>query len=151
MVNVCSDLADCFKKSRAVAGTRSSHHFVLIPCNKTAHELTSEDREFLQFDFDKSLTKEIDINNIKVFLYVGCIYNIFWWVGMTEVNVHKGDLKIEFQNPHGPKKTFRWPSVADVLSQRQNMLCIITAPTAICIYKAVIHIWSFLSLGTNGF
>ena len=104
MVNVCSDLEDCFKKSRAVPGTRSSHHFVPISCNKTAHELTSEDREFLQFDFDKSLTKEIDINNTKVFSYVSCIYNIFWWVGMTEVNVHEGDLKIEFLYPHGPKK-----------------------------------------------
>ena len=96
MVNVCSDLEDCFKKSRAVPGTRSSHHFVLISCNKTAHELTSEDSEFLQFDFDKSLSKEIDINNIKVFSYVSCIYNIFWWVGMTEVNAHEGDLKTEF-------------------------------------------------------
>ena len=104
MVNVHADLEDCFAKSKTETGTRSSHHFVPISCNKIAHKLTSEDREFLQFDFDKSLTKEIDINNTKVFSYVSCIYNIFWWVGMTEVNVHEGDLKIEFLYPHGPKK-----------------------------------------------
>ena len=67
MVNVCADLEDHFAKSKTVPETRSSHHFVPISCNKIAHKLTSEDREFLQFDFDKSLTKEIDIKNIKGF------------------------------------------------------------------------------------
>ena len=60
------------------------------------------------------MTKEIDIENIKCFSYVNCIYDTFWWVGIvTEVNVHEGDLKIEFIHPHGPRKTFTWPSVAD--------------------------------------
>ena len=95
-------------------GTRSSHHFVPISCNKFAHKLTSEDREFLKFNFNKSLTEEIDIKHIKCFSYVSCIYNIFWWVGkMTEVNKHKGDLKIELFRQHRPKKTFRWSSAAD--------------------------------------
>ena len=48
-------------------GTRSSHHFVPIFCNKIADKLTSEDREFLQFNFDKSLTEEIDIKISSVF------------------------------------------------------------------------------------
>ena len=67
MVNVRADLEDRFTKSMTVPGTRSSHHFVPIPCNKIAHKLTSEDREFLQFDFDKSLTEKVDIKNIKYF------------------------------------------------------------------------------------
>ena len=133
MVNVCADLEDHFAKSKTVPQTRSSHHFVPISCNKIAHKLTSEDREFLQFDFDKSLTKEIDIKNIKCFLYVSCIYNTFWWVGIvTEVNVHEGDLKIEFLHPHGPRKTFSWPSVADkCFVPELNILYIIKAQTTI--------------------
>ena len=67
MVNVCPDLEDRFSKSKTVPGTRSSHHFVAISCNKIAHKLTSENREFLQFDFDRSLTKEIDIKTSSVF------------------------------------------------------------------------------------
>ena len=92
--------------------------------------------------------------------------------------VHEGDLKVEFLHPHGPSKTFSWPSVADkcfVLAS--NILFVITVPTTIsgrmyqisdtdseetlkayenhkmqpCMYKAVVHIWSFLSLGTDGF
>ena len=89
--------------------------------------------EFLQFDFDKSLTEEIDIKNIRCFLYVSCIYNTLWWVGIvTEVNVHKFDLKIEFLHPHGLGKTFWWPSVADkCFDPVSNILCVITAPTTI--------------------
>ena len=121
MVNVHADLEDCFAKSKTETGTRSSHHFVPISCNKIAHKLTSEDREFLQFDFEKSLTEEIDIKNINFFVYACCIYDIFWWVGrVTEVNVHASDLKIQFLNPHEPRKTFSRPSVDDKCGQMQN-------------------------------
>ena len=67
MVNVPAYLEDCFIKSKTVPGTRSSQHFVPISCNRIAHKLTSEDREFLLFDFDKSLTREIDIKTSRVF------------------------------------------------------------------------------------
>ena len=132
MVNVRAELEDGFAKSKTVPGTRSSHHFVPISCNKIAHKLTSEGSEFLQFDFNKSLTEEIDIKKIKCFSYVSCIYDTFWWVGIvTEVNVHEGDLKIEFLHPHGSRKTFSWPSVAcKCFVPTSNILCVITAPTA---------------------
>ena len=78
MVNVHADLEDHFAKSKTVPETRSSHHFVPISCNKIAQKLASEDSEFLQFDFDKLLTEEIDIKNIKCFSYVSCIYDTFW-------------------------------------------------------------------------
>ena len=67
MVNVCADLEDCFAKSKTMPGKSSSHHFVPISCNKIAHKLTSEDSEFLQFDFEKSLTEEIDIKTSSIF------------------------------------------------------------------------------------
>ena len=60
MVNVHADLDDRFVESKTVPGTWSSHHFVPTSCNKIAQKLTSEDSEFLQYDFNKSLTKEID-------------------------------------------------------------------------------------------
>ena len=115
-----------------VPETISSHHFVPISCNEITHKLTSGDREFLQFDFEKLLTEEIVIKNIKCFSYVTCIYDMFWWVGIvTEMNVREGDLKIEFLHPHEPRKTFSKPSVADkCFAPSSNALCVITAPTA---------------------
>ena len=70
---VFADVEDCFAKSKTMPGTKSSHHFVPISWNKIAHKLTSEDSEFLQFDFDKLLTEEIDIKKIKCFSYVSHI------------------------------------------------------------------------------
>ena len=133
MVHVCADLEDRFAKSKTMPGTRSGHHFLQISCNKIAHKLTSEDREILQFDFNKSLTKEIDIKNTKCFSYVSCIYSAFWWVGIvTEVDVHEGDSKIKFLHPHGPRKTFNWSSAADkCFVPVSNILCVIKAPTTI--------------------
>ena len=67
MVNVPADLEDRFSKSKTAPGTRSSHHFVPISCKEIAQNFTSEDREFLQFDFDKSLTIQIDTKKSSVF------------------------------------------------------------------------------------
>ena len=121
VLNVCADLEDHFAKSKTMPGTKNSNYFVPI---------TSEDRAFLQFDFDKSLTTKIDIKN-KCFSYVSCIYDTFWWVGkVTKVNVHEDDLKIEFLHPHGPRKAFSWPSVPDkCFISVSKILCIIIAPT----------------------
>ena len=79
------------------------------------------------------MTTETDTKNINCFSYVSCIYDIFWWVCLViEVIVHEGDLNIEFLHPHGPRKTFSWPSVADkCFVSVSNILCIITAPTTI--------------------
>ena len=70
MVNVYANLQDRFANSKTVPGTRSSHNSVSISCSKIARKLTREDRELLQFDYDKLLTKEIDIKDIKCFWYV---------------------------------------------------------------------------------
>ena len=124
----CADLEDCFAMSKTMPGTRSSSDFVPISCNKIVHKLTSENGEFLQSDFNKSLTREINIKNIKCFLYVSCIHDTFWWVGiLTGVSVHDCDLKIEFLHPRGPRKVFSRPSVADkYFVPASNILCIIT-------------------------
>ena len=133
MVNVRADLEDRFAKSKTVPGTRNSPDFVPISSNKIAQKLSSEDREVLEFDFDKPLTEEIDIENIKCFLYVNCIYDTFWLVGIvTEVNVHKDDLKFEFLHQHGPRKTFSWLSVPNkYFVPASKILCVLAAPTTV--------------------
>ena len=115
--NVHADLEHCFVKSKIMSWTKSSHHFVPISCNKITHKLTSKDREFLQFDFGKSLTREIDIKNIKCFvcqLYLWYIlegWHSDWrWLYM---NVHEDGLKIEFLH------FFFHLSLVNVLSQCQ--------------------------------
>ena len=46
------------------------------------------------------------------------------------MNVHEGDLKIEFLHPHKLRKTFSWSSVADkCFDPASNILYIIAAST----------------------
>ena len=47
MANVLAGLGHCIAKSKSVPGTRSSHNFVPIFCNKIAHKLSSADEEFI--------------------------------------------------------------------------------------------------------
>ena len=46
---------------------------------------------------------------------MSAVYTIhFGLVGIvTEVSLHEGYLKIQFLHPHGPRKTFSRPFVAD--------------------------------------
>ena len=66
-------------------------------------------------------------------MYITCIYDTFWWVGIVAVvNVHEGYLKIEFLHPLGSRKASSWPSVADkCFVPASNILCVMTAPTTI--------------------
>ena len=56
----------------------------------------------------------IDIKILKPSDFIACNYDSFWWIGMiAEVDIHNGDLKIKFMHPHGPSKSFSWPSGDD--------------------------------------
>ena len=109
----------------------ASHHVIVLEdlLNVMLQNVFYKDPSMTKF----LATNQIDIKNIKCFSYVSCIYDTFWWVGIvTKVNVHESDLKIEFLHPHGPTKTFSWPSVADkYLVPASNILCVITSPATI--------------------
>ena len=49
--------------------------------------------------------------NFKLYDYVACEYDSFWWIGVIEeisdVNL---EVKVKFMFPHGPSPFFIWPS-----------------------------------------
>ena len=89
----------------------------MISFNKIAHKLTCEEREFIQFDFNKSLTKEI-----KCFSYLSFIYNTCWWVGMKMI----WWLNFFTHMDLGKLSTSNLLLINVVLVS--NVLCVITAP-----------------------
>ena len=89
----------------------------MISFNKIAHKLTCEDREFIQFDFNKSLTKEINC-----FSYLSFIYNTCWWVGMKMI----WWLNFFTHMDLGKLSTSNLLLINVVLVS--NVLCVITAP-----------------------
>ena len=69
--------------------------------------------------------------NPTVASFITCVYDSFWWVGMVEdINPEQGDMEVTFLHPHGPRKSFTWPTAADrCYVPLQNILCSILAPT----------------------
>jgi len=49
--------------------------------------------------------------NFKLYDYVACEYDSFWWIGVIE-EISDGNLevKVKFMFPHGPSPFFIWPS-----------------------------------------
>ena len=125
-------LKDRFELGKTVKGTRKSHHFIPLSCSKIGHKLTSEDEQFAEvFYFKITYVEKFNHNNLKCFTYVTCVYDTFWWVGMiSSIDKEEGDAKIEFMHPHGPRKSFSWPSATDkCYVPFDDILAVINAPT----------------------
>ena len=49
---------------------------------------------------------------------------------VTQVDVEKGDVKVQFMFPHGPRKTFNWRETeGSCCVPVKNILCQISSPT----------------------
>ena len=59
-----------------------------------------------------------------------CSYDNVPWIGLVEeVSEEFGDYKIKFMHPHGPAKTFYWPSRDDCCwIPESDLHCVISAP-----------------------
>jgi len=42
---------------------------------------------------------------------VGCLYDRNWWIGMV---MSVNDAEVKFMHPHGPARSFFWPSREDL-------------------------------------
>ena len=63
------------------------------------------------FDFDKDYTERLKMSSdLKVFSYVSCIHGGYWWIGMVTNLKDDEGTSIDFMHPHGPMKSFNWPS-----------------------------------------
>ena len=113
MIVVHNELKEHFEKSEGVPGTRASHHYFPLSWNQIAHKSISDDPSFTNvFDFDKDYTERLNlIRDLKESCYVSCVYGAFCWIGMiVKLNNNESDATIEFMHPHGPIKSFKWPS-----------------------------------------
>lgn len=108
-------LNDRFSKAKTVPGTRSFHHFIPKSKDQIATKRVSSDGNFCTiFDFSNELPSlrmiDISINN-----YIVCIYDDHWYYGLVlDKDELECDIQVKFLHPHGPAKSFFWPSREDI-------------------------------------
>ena len=130
MVEVTEKMEKRFEDGKAVPGTRSSHHFIPQSASQSGHKLYGEDVSFVDIH-DFKIPIRVDIGDTAPSLYISCIYNSLWCVGLVnKVDEEQGDVDVQFMHPHGPRKTFNWPQGGDsCYVPIGNIVCAIQAPT----------------------
>ena len=97
---------------KPIPGTRNFHHFIPLGDNKIGIKRVSwQDHFDLVFNFGKQhiIIRPTPHN------YVACLYDKNWWIGMVmSVNDEEHDAEVKFMHPHGPARSFFWPSREDL-------------------------------------
>lgn len=106
-------LKERFQNSHTIPGTRRLHSFV--PLSRDTLKVRAY--SFSSTSKDVKVTKqdsELEIDTISG--YVTCSYDREWWLAcVLEVDTENLEVKVSFLHPYGPMRSFRYPSVPDIL------------------------------------
>ena len=109
-----NSLEERFQNSRTIPGTRKLHSFVPL----LRDTLQVRAYSFSSTSKDVKVTKqdcELEIDVISGF--VTCTYDREWWLAcVLEVDSENIEVKVTFLHPYGPTRSFRYPSVPDILT-----------------------------------
>ena len=99
MVEVREKMEKRFEDGKAVPGTRSSHHFIPQSASQSGHKLYGEDVSFVDIH-DFKIPIRVDIGDTAPSLYISCLYNSLWCVGLVnKVDEEQGDVDVQFMHP----------------------------------------------------
>ena len=103
-----------FQTTRTIPGTRKLHSFAPVSTDTVAV------REYsLSDSFRKEMVtkqgRELEIDQITGF--VTCVYDGEWWLAcVLDVDSDNAEVKVTFLHPHGPTRSFKYPSLPDILT-----------------------------------
>ena len=106
-------LEDRFQNARTIPGTRKLHSFIPLSRDTVRTRVYSFSTSFK----DEKVTKqssELEIDEISGF--VTCIRDEQWWLAsVLEVDIPNAEIKVSFLHPHGPSRSFKFPSIPDIV------------------------------------
>ena len=97
-----------------------------------AYKRTAEDEE-IQGTFNitgEANNVELNLDQLKLNDYIACRYGGQWWIGLVEeLNRLEQDVQVNFLHPHGPSRSFHWPTRRDICwVSLTEIICLIEAP-----------------------
>ncbi|XP_071944232.1 uncharacterized protein [Antedon mediterranea] len=126
-----------FNLAQTIKGTLQYHRFVPVSLAqmqvyKLSTQINPPDVVVIQESFsdENEIVADTQPTIIRLQNFVCCSYDGVPWIGLVvDVSEEFGDYQIKFMHPHGPAKTFYWPSKEDCCwIPESNVHCIIASP-----------------------
>ena len=105
-------LEERFQHARTIPGTRKLHSFVPVSQNTLIAKVFSSSTDSKE-ERVSSLDTELRLEDISGF--VTCHYDGQWWLAcVLQLDADNSEAKVTILHPHGPSRSFRYPSEPDV-------------------------------------
>ena len=126
---VKQELENRFQNSRTIPGTRKLHAFIPLSRHLLAVKLYSNSGEHKEEKVVKN-EGELELDGLSGF--VTCAYENEWWLAcILSVDSENAEVKVTFLHPHGPARSYSYPSIPDILTVPVNdLLARVTPKTA---------------------
>ena len=109
-----SQLEKRFEKSRTIPGTRKQHTFIPISKDTISIKVYSNSKESKEEKVSKQ-ERELEMDEISG--YVTCSYDSQWWLAyVLNLDRDNAEVTVTFLHPHGPSRSYKYPSVPDILT-----------------------------------
>ena len=122
-----------FESTRTIAGTHRFHCFQPISTGMLGARDFSSAATMRQERIVLQLEEPVNVINFaSITGYVTAVYDGFWWVACVDKTFPESEeIEVSFLHPHGPSRSFRYPSPKDVLVMScKDVLTTISPTTA---------------------
>lgn len=105
-------LKERFSQCQTIVGTRKKHCYIPQSKSQVKTKTFSNSSESV---IDKVVPSEDDVPLENINGFVACVYDSKWYLGcVLDVFEESNEVKISFLQPHGPSKSFTFPSRGDI-------------------------------------
>ena len=128
------NLSQRFDKCRTIPGTQKLHSYIPISVQKLETRVFSSSTDV---NIQSIILRGDELEIEQITGFVTCVRSEQWWLGcVLEYNEEYDEVKLTILHPHGPSRSFAYPSMPDVISlQRCDILTSVYPTTTGCVYR----------------
>ena len=119
-----------FEATRTIAGTHHLHCFRPISADKLeVREFSSSEGKCIECVFVNSNTTSNNVVNIST--NTGYVTADWWLAYVTNAMLESSEVEVSFLQPRGPSRSFKYPSLPDILvTSSRDVLAVVNPTTA---------------------
>lgn len=123
-----------FESTRTIAGTHRLHSFRPISTDKLeVKDFSANEDKRIECVFANCNPSFDNVVNITANTgYITAVYDRAWWLAyVTKAIPDSGEVEVSFLEPRGPSRSFKYPTIADILViGSEDVLTVVNPTTA---------------------